>query len=66
MKSVEFWQRLPLSEKLYVARLVVEKSDAISPSTMDPKAREIREELRDLAAKMLDDCVAQLRDPGTY
>lgn len=66
MKSFEFWSKLPLSEKLYMARLVVESADVISPSASDKHALEKRAELRDLAAKMLEVCVTELRDPTAY
>jgi hypothetical protein len=66
MKSVEVWRKLPLGDRLHMAGLVAERSDTISATSMDEGMRELRLELRDLAAKMLEDCVKTLRDPGSY
>ena len=64
MKSIEFWSRLPVTEKLHLARLVVESADTLSSSDSDTHTT--RAELRDLAAMMLENCIENLRDPKQY
>jgi len=66
MKSIEFWRTLPLSEKLHMARLVVESSEGLSRSASEASVREAKLELEGLATKMLLDVVSELGDKGRY
>lgn len=66
MTSLEFWKRLPVTEKLELARSVVSKADSISGTSMNDGMREMKRDLEDLAVKMLEDTVRELKDPGRY
>lgn len=66
MKAEEFFDRLPIVEKVRLAGLVIERWEMVPDSASDQRALDAHDELKGLAIEMLESAIADLKNPRRY